>query len=797
MTLRPIHRFTRRVALLAMLTLAAALALEGTDARSDPVAVTDSVAAPATDFGAFFAAFLAQRPDSSRTAYVSRLSFERDAGRFTLEDGNLWLSTPVNGRVCTAVFVGRGTFSLTPPTVGEREQVRRTFGTTSVERTFSALVLVMGDSTLAELDRSLDFAPGRGSKLAARTLAECIRYVSDAKTSGIKPSLARPFLEGRATGYFFSLIESVDAARLFYEIDPERVEDVTLWREPKNRHIGLWRVWRRDDVAMFARGGVADSAADGDTWPVLGVLRHRLECRIAGNMDFSAVAEIECESRGRSPQRWATVTLFEKLLVDSVAWVGGAPARFHQGKESDRVWVTFDPPLAPGEKRTLRLRYHGRLIDRYGDWMLLGSLTGWYPEPDGRHMVPFDVTFHSPSQYHLVSVGERVSTETRGNVTTSRWRSERPTRNVTFVLGLFDEEAFGLPDAPPVTALMFRGKPEPIEFAIDDDERVRSGARMDRKVAADAGRAVAFFNRVLGPPPAPRIVVAEIPDNKGVAFPGLIQLTWTYFKGRNVAAEDAVFRAHEVAHQWWAYGVGYRTYRDHWLSEGFADFSGLWYVQQGLGDTKSYLSVLDAWREQIFDDLRDRPKDAPPAGPISVGYRAASVEAPGDHGLVIYKKGAWVLHMLRNMLLDLDTGDDQRFGGLMRDFYARHEGRTATTEEFRKVAQRYAGEDLGWFFDQWVYGTDLPTYRFASRTDRTPDGKYRVTCRVEQLGVPETFRMPLPIRIDFEDGKVAWVRALIQGAKTEFELPLLDRAPKAVVFNDLQSVLCKVEQVKW
>src|SRR5262245_23657313 len=92
------------------------------DAARDPAVVTssDSVAAPATDFGAFFAAFLAQRPDSSRTAYVSRLSFERDAGRFTLEDGNLWLATPVNGRVCTAVFVGRGTFSLTPPTAGER-----------------------------------------------------------------------------------------------------------------------------------------------------------------------------------------------------------------------------------------------------------------------------------------------------------------------------------------------------------------------------------------------------------------------------------------------------------------------------------------------------------------------------------------------------------------------------------------------------------------------------------------------------------------------------------------------------
>jgi aminopeptidase N len=458
--------------------------------------------------------------------------------------------------------------------------------------------------------------------------------------------------------------------------------------------------------------------------------------------------------------------------------------------------VRCEPPLAPGEARTLQVRYHGELIDRVGDWMLLRSSTNWYPEPDGRHRAPFDLTFHAPSQYHLVSVGERVSSETHDRVTTTHWIAARPIHNASFVLGLFDEEPFGEAGAPPVTALMFRGRPDPIQVSFGDVQVV-SGARMDRKVAADAARAVGFFHRVLGPPPAGRVTVAEIPDTGGEAFPGLIQITWTPFWGRNVAAEDAVFRAHEVAHQWWGYGVDYRTYHDHWLSEGFADFSALWYVQQGLGDTKSYLAVLEAWREEIFKDLRFRPSDSPPAGPIWLGYRSASIEAPGDHALIVYKKGAWVLHMLRNMLLDLATGNEERFAGLMRDFYARHEGHAATTEDFIRLAQRYAGEDLGWFFDQWVYGTDLPTYRFASRSERTPDNKVKVTCRVEQRGVPEGFRMPVPIRIEFGGDRFSWVRQVIQGARTEFELPLMEHEPQAIVFNDLQSVLCRVEQVKW
>jgi len=153
--------------------------------------------------------------------------------------------------------------------------------------------------------------------------------------------------------------------------------------------------------------------------------------------------------------------------------------------------------------------------------------------------------------------------------------------------------------------------------------------------------------------------------------------------------------------------------------------------------------------------------------------------------------------MLRNMLLDQTTRDDERFASMMRDFYARFEGKAASTEDFMRVAQRYAGEDLGWFFDQWVYGTDVPTYRFAYKTERTAEGKYRVTCRVEQTGVPESFRMPVPIRVDFGGERFAWLRSTIQGAKSEFELPLMELQPKAVVFNDLQSVLCKVEIVKW
>src|SRR5205085_5964631 len=100
--------------------------------------------------------------------------------------------------------------------------------------------------------------------------------------------------------------------------------------------------------------------------------------------------------------------------------------------------------------------------------------------------------------------------------------------------------------------------------------------------------------------------------------------------------------------------------------------------------------------------------------------------------------------MLRSMMEAPGTHDDARFVALMREFYSTYQGRSASTLDFQHLASKYMGEDMGWFFREWVRGTDVPTYRFAYRSERTPEGLYRVTCRVRQTGVPADFRMYVP-----------------------------------------------------
>jgi len=105
-----------------------------------------------------------------------------------------------------------------------------------------------------------------------------------------------------------------------------------------------------------------------------------------------------------------------------------------------------------------------------------------------------------------------------------------------------------------------------------------------------------------------------------------------------------------MAHQWWRLGVEPSGYRDAWRSEGFAEFSGLWYMQLILRDNEKFFKHLKHWRSEI----RARRNDVPPIG---IGWRAEQLNSR-DYTLMTYHKGAWVLHMLRNLMLNLRTSSN-------------------------------------------------------------------------------------------------------------------------------------------
>ncbi|HEX2897963.1 MAG TPA: M1 family aminopeptidase, partial [candidate division Zixibacteria bacterium] len=181
------------------------------------------------------------------------------------------------------------------------------------------------------------------------------------------------------------------------------------------------------------------------------------------------------------------------------------------------------------------------------------------------------------------------------------------------------------------------------------------------------------------------------------------------------------------------------------------------------------------------------------SGPIALGWRTSSTKTLDDYGLIIYKKGALVLHMLRNLLIDLKTMNEDLFFEMMKEYYATFKGKDATTEDFKKLTELYTGIEMDWFFNQWVYGTELPEYEFKYVLEKADDGYYYANCTITQSNVSADFKMYVPVEIEFPTGK-AYIRLLIDKPVFEVKLPPLAEKPKKIRLNSFESVLAKVNQ---
>jgi aminopeptidase N len=117
--------------------------------------------------------------------------------------------------------------------------------------------------------------------------------------------------------------------------------------------------------------------------------------------------------------------------------------------------------------------------------------------------------------------------------------------------------------------------------------------------------------------------------------------------------------------------------------------------------------------------------------------------------------------MVRMMMWDRQSGD-QRFKDTMRDRVTTYSGQAATTEDFKAVLEKHmtpamdltGNHKMDWFFNEYVYGTQLPNYKFDYSFDSGPDGDYVLNMKLTQSGVTEEFRMLVPVYLELANGQV-------------------------------------------
>lgn len=244
------------------------------------------------------------------------------------------------------------------------------------------------------------------------------------------------------------------------------------------------------------------------------------------------------------------------------------------------------------------------------------------------------------------------------------------------------------------------------------------------------------------------------------------------------------------------------------MSEGFSEFSTslfIQYVKKDLGKFNAF------WEEQ-----RKRITEATPyskgrkpytLGPLTQGYRL-STEKTGPIGqLLMYPKGAYVLHMIRMMMYDHRGGTgDQKFQLMMRDFLATHYNKDVSTNDFKLALEKHmlpsmdldGNRKMDWFFNQWVYGTEMPSYRLEYSVSAAA-GKSVLNGRLSQSGVSGNFRAPVPIYVDYGKGPV-YLGSVRMTGSTSVELPAdipLAQEPRKLFIGGLNDILAeKIDVVK-
>ena len=742
---------------------------------------TASARADSTAWVRWYDGLRSTAADPSRGARVENLTLTRDAGSFHLASGTLHLLREIEGRIVGAVFVGEGRFTMSAPDPVEQRQLERAYDMASLDTRFRTAVFLFTDFTVSELENTLEWGPLEVQREAQREIDEALDYVSN-DDGWVSASLMQPMINGER-GFFYAHFSQDRGDPTIFEIDPRSFEEVSLYRRAR-------RVKRREVVARFHRAldyqsgtSLPDEALD-----VLSVPHYDIETHIDDDLDLTgrATARVRRLADGHT---WIPFSLYSTLEVDSVRWADGKAAAYYRPEESSDLWVDFSS--APSEEGELTFHYSGDMMDRPENlWVQIHSHSTWFPVHEFGRATSYRLSFHVPEQYMVATVGTKLEESTEGEVRTTLWETP-PTRQVTFNLGEFEEF---------VDEDVLEGT---LRVLVNERAHRRLGGmvaqaggylleqrEMGETVAADLKTSFVFFGDVYGAAPVRDFVATEIPYSHGEAFPGLVLLAWDTFQWTTDEGFDEMFRAHEVAHQWWGIGVRPATYRDWWLAEGFADFSGLWYAARARGSVEMYERRLRETREAL---LRRRHE----AAPMVLGQRAGTSEHPDDYQLMVYQKGAWVLHMLRGLLTDPDTGSDDAFRRVMNTFYTRHLGSTASTGHFQAVVEEVVGAPMDWFFQQWVYGTRVPTYTFSHRFEDQPDGSVKATVRVRQENVPEDFRMIVPILLDFGDEGYATVRVNVTGPLTEAELPLLPREPDEIVFNPNEAVLAETKTARW
>jgi Peptidase family M1 domain len=750
----------------------------------------------------------------ARFAKVSNLSLTRDRIHLTLADGAIQFVQPVNSIVFGAAFEGNGHLQVTPPGPREQQQLRLFSNQDTLDTEFTQAAFLFTDGTFDEVARQVQWSDGPSGHIA--DILNGRLNDSAALPVEMQPRLFQGVLSTnrQRTAYFLADVKTRDKGWILLVMDALEPEEVSVGRWTDRENSKAFDTW-----LSFPAGD--QSASEAYSNPIakndFTVPRYEIEAWVTGGAELTATTKalLQLRATGEHVLRFG---LDSNLRVDSVKDGSGNSLQYFQARERKERLISYGDYLAvvlpqatqTGQALTLEFHYAGKhVVRRVGNGNYFCESEGWYPEIANTFATrsDFRLRFHMPKTYTLVTTGTKLDETTEASERVSDWSSDLPLSNAGFAFGDYklvtdkvgpvDLEVYANRQPDDYLVSLGRGNFGPMNPSL-----------MAKTMSTEVGNMLRIDEIYFGPYPYKRLAVTNIPYSYGQGWPMLLYLSALSFldstERHYLGVQDQTeltdfFRAHETSHQWWGQEVGWKSYHDQWLSEGFAQFSGNLYVQFRQ-NMREYLNRVRLDREHFLEKNR-YSHVYETLGPVWMGARLSSSLAPNGYNVVVYDKGGYILHMLRMLLFDTRAQDpEQNFKAMMQDFTRTFANKAASTEDFKVIAEKHmspwmdvdGNHRLDWFFNEYVYGIGVPEYKFQYSVQEAA-GKWQVKGTVTQSGVPDGWKdiLALYAHLPRRDVRLGWLG--VKGKVTPFQFTLPVK-PDKLVLNEEEDTLAVVKQ---
>ncbi len=690
-------------------------------------------------FGASPAELLEQidrtRLDPSRAVEVRALEIQIPMGALRIASGTLYPASAVAGRPVEMVFVGDAILAVDPKDEIENDQMQFFTGSELLEEPITAAVLVVCHDPAVDVlfDRDSPASADVARQARAVELFDTWKNATEREILDVRASVLMDALGDPAYADFFAgQFESEDLGTFLMVFEPDSAEQLSIGKferievteKEKNK---AERYMRRQQRRGRLLGLDVEGLGSFDQW-MLTPLRNESGEASPGSAAFESLhyeldVEIDHDAEnihGTARLRLEAVTgqrrmidlqLSRDLKLKGARNSVGDDLFFVQGDTS--AFVLLDEAPSPGDRVEIEVDFGGAMIYRVQSKLFaLRDTLDWYPRVGDADRATYEAKMTWPKNLEMLASGKVVkSGKTDDGRHWALHRVENPVMGFSFELGKFDRREF---DAGHVH----------VTFALDKLAVRATETWILDQIEAVITDGMAFYEELFGPYPLDYLTVVTVPRPYAQGLLGFVTLPSTLAVDLGIlqmfgGLEDRrTVVAHELAHQWWGNLVGWKSYRDQWLSEAMANYAALQWARSRLAEV-FHVGPTSGWIADLTSvTATGRPVER--VGPLVLGTRLGSTRAPEAYEAIVYKKGAVVLSMLGYFF-----GEEQ-FVQFQKHLLKAARFKDISTEEYLAAMEKMSGTDLGWFGDQYIFGTGLPEVYYTYEIGEPRDGTWPI-----------------------------------------------------------------------